>query len=204
LAGGVQVRYVDGESRCQQLPHRPRMKRGPRLPGRKKLIPASDREQMCPHSYIEEEELGLQIDCRECAGAQDIHNGRCLSGIVHVLARNAIPQTIVLMRDTHKRYRESALGDAFEAARALQRLNRAVVSTDRASDSRCRTCPASPSRVASALRRALLDDPGGYARCPAQCARSVVGHMDAVTGCDEGESCIGRTLADIGCAQEVR
>ena len=84
--------------------------------GRKKLVPAMSRELACPHTYQEEDELRLEIDCSSCPGPQDVMNRRCMTGMVNILCSEAVPRTVILKRHIHKRYRESALEGAFRAA----------------------------------------------------------------------------------------
>lgn len=153
-----------------------------------------NREQVCPHSYCEEEELRLEIDCSACPGAQDIRNGRCLSGMMHILCSEAVPQTVILKRHIHKRYRESALGRAFFAARLLSTLNRAIANPDPASDRRCRTCSASIPRTALALRQVLLDDPIRYMDSRSPISANLPGNV-AGAACERGVKCVDDALA---------
>jgi 50S ribosomal subunit-associated GTPase HflX len=165
-----------------------------RQQGRKKLVPAMNREQACPHTYQEEDELRLEIDCSSCPGAQDIRNRRCMSGMIHILSSEAVPNTIILKRHIHKRYREPALQRAFYAAGQLSVLNRAVANPDVASDTRCQTCRASTPRTAARLRQALLDDPMGYIdSLPALTARLRSDIEGAC--CANGEKCLEQVTA---------
>lgn len=162
--------------------------------GRKKLVPAIDRELKCPHAYCEEEELQLEIDCSICPGDQDMRNRRCLSGIVQILSSEAVPQTVILKRHIHKRYRESALLSACEAAQELAILTRTKAIVEPASDRRCQTCGASTSNIASSLRHILLDDPIAYIKDPSAVARRVRATLNQAN-CDKGPKCVEASLS---------
>lgn len=170
------------------------MERVRRQGGRKKLVPAMDRELKCPHTYCEEEELRLEIDCSACAGDQDMLNRRCMSGIVQILSSEAVPQTVVLKRHIHKRYRESALLTARGASQELAALTRTKAVLEPASDRRCQTCRASMSNVAGSLRRMLLDDPIAYMNNASAVARRVR-ETARPANCHKGLECVETSLS---------
>ncbi|MGB2826104.1 MAG: hypothetical protein WBC49_05660 [Thermoplasmata archaeon] len=170
--------------------------------GRKKLVPAMDRELKCPHTYCEEEELRLEIDCSACPGDQDIRNRRCMSGIVQILSSEAVPQTVILKRHIHKRYRESSLVPAREAARELAVLTRTKTLLEPASDRRCQTCSASTSNVAGNLRYMLLDDPITYMKDASAIARRVRATAGPAN-CDKGPGCVETSLSPSTRGSEV-
>jgi hypothetical protein len=163
--------------------------------GRKKLVPARDRELKCPHTYCEEEELRLEIDCSDCSGAQDMQNRRCMSGIVQILSSEALPHTVTLKRHIHKRYREQALHLTLSAAQELAVLNRTSANVDAASDKRCRTCHASAPRIADTLRHLLLNDPIAYTKD----FLSITEHIGAASkpaNCRNGPECVETALSE--------
>ncbi len=128
----------------------------------KQLAPSINPETKCPHEYIEDEGLQLEIDCSSCAGAHDLSNGKCLTGVLNVMATGAVPEAIVLRRFIHKRYRGEAIRLAATLASELASLNRAITSQEPPSDRRCRTCPVGADRVLRTLKRRLLDNPETY------------------------------------------
>jgi hypothetical protein len=132
----------------------------------KKLAPAPDPESVCPHKYAEEERIILEIDCSDCSGAQDLENTKCLVGVMRIICGGAEPGAVILKRSLHKRYRDNTVSLLRASASELVRLNRALSSTERPSDKRCRTCPASRENVLKTLRRRLLSDPRGYLSNP--------------------------------------
>lgn len=173
------------------------MESASRQQGRKKLVPAMNRELACPHAYQEEDELRLEIDCSSCPGPQDVMNKRCLTGMVNILCSEAVPQTVILKRHIHKRYRESALETAFQAARRLSALNRTISNHETASDGRCRTCHVSVPHTAAILRRTLLDDPVNYAvALPSLAAEARARACGAK--CDRASGCVEKALSLIG------
>lgn len=145
----------------------------------------------------------LEVDCSACAGAQDMQNKRCMSGIVHILSSETLPQTIVLKRHTHKRYRERSLRGAFDAARHLALLNRTSTNTDYASDEGCRTCSASVPRIASVLRKILLEDPVRYTSEPAASVARVRMGLGKGAACGKRASCVASALDNLGRLPEV-
>lgn len=134
----------------------------PRKGPTKKLAPAVKTSAGCPHEYAEEEELQLEIDCVSCKGAQDLNNRQCLSAVLNVLIAGARPDTIILKRYAHKRYRGKVVTMASAAASQLAMLNRAIASTETPSDKHCRTCPASAQNLLACMKRILVEDPSTY------------------------------------------
>lgn len=161
-----------------------------------------DRELKCPHTYCEEEELRLEIDCSDCPGDQDMRNRRCMSGIVQILSSESVPQTVILKRHIHKRYRESALLPAHEAAQELAVLTRTKTLLEPASDRRCQTCSASTSNVAGNLRCRLLDDPIAYMKDASEVARRVRATAGRAN-CDKGPGCVETSLSKTCRASQV-
>lgn len=168
----------------------------------KQLAPAMNPETKCPHRYVEEEGLQLEIDCSECPGAHDLANGKCLSGVLNVMAMGASPEAIILKRFIHKRYRGSAVSSACALATELAAINRALACQEAPSDRRCRTCPASPERILRNLRRKLLDEPGRYA-----VSRNALfdGFKDTAASeeCERSHRCLESVLASTSSQTEV-
>lgn len=128
----------------------------------KTFAPTIDPESSCPHRYTDDEGLLLEIDCTDCAGPHDLSNVRCIAGVTRVVSSGAMPESIVLRRFVHKRYRKGLLKLVERAARELAALNRALTTTDSLSDKECRTCAASRQQVIVSMKRKLLDDPRKY------------------------------------------
>ncbi len=160
----------------------------------KKLAPTISPDSGCPHDYSEFEGLQLEIDCSKCNGAHDLDNKKCLSAVMNVLANGAQPDTIILKRFIHKRYRGQAVELASKAAGTLAALNRAIASAQRPSDKRCRTCPASMDQVLVAMRHALLDDPVGYVQSPARVLRGLRICLPRIE-CERAVSCFDSALS---------
>ena len=129
---------------------------------RKTLVPAMDSDTPCPHRYSEDEGLVLEVDCRECQGAYDLSNDRCMTGIITILSAGPVPESVVLKRFIHRRYRGDAISTLAAMAAELSALNRASASMTPPSDRRCRTCAVSTSRIVADLRSALIDRPASY------------------------------------------
>jgi hypothetical protein len=127
--------------------------------GRKQLVPALSSEVKCPHEYRNDDELRLEVECGDCPGPQDLTNNRCLAGLLQILCSEAMPNTIILKRHIHRRYRESTLLPVFETALELAAMNRALSTRPEPSDKRCLTCEASAAKQANRIRRELLDRP---------------------------------------------
>lgn len=125
----------------------------------KKLAPSLSPNASCPHTYSDDEGIQLEIDCLECAGAHDLKNSKCLTGVLNVVSSGAEPEAIILKRFIHKRYRGEVVRRIASAASELAALNRAMVSAEPPSDKRCRTCAASSERVVSAMKLRLLENP---------------------------------------------
>lgn len=157
--------------------------------GRKKLVPVVGREAKCPHEYVEDDELRLEVECEGCHGPQDLANATCLRGIVQVLCSGARPNVLVLRRKTHKRYREKPLALVFEAASGLEAINRCLSAPHEASDKRCQTCQASMTWILGALRRCFLDDPLRFMQDPDGALDRALGSV-AVTRCGKASDCI--------------
>ena len=173
------------------------MESSDRQKGRKKLVPTISREQACPHTYQEEDELRLEIDCTSCPGPQDVANRRCMTGMINILCSEAVPQTLILKRHIHKRYREAVLETTFRAANRLSVLNRAISNTEGASDTRCRTCRVSVPNTAAFLRHALLDDPVGYIERQAALVEEARARTKGI-GCERARDCAEEALALVG------
>ena len=125
-----------------------------------------------------------------------------MSGIVQILSSEAVPQTVILKRHIHKRYRESALLPAREAARELAVLTRTKTFMEPASDRKCQTCSASMSNIAGNLRYMLLDDPIAYMRDASEIARRVRATVGPAN-CDKGPECVETSLSQSCRGSEV-
>jgi len=133
----------------------------------KRFAPSIKPESSCPHKYTEEDGLQLEIDCVDCAGAHDLSNSKCLAGVTTVVSGGAVPETVILKRFTHKRYRKDLVKLVAAAACELASLNRALASSDPMSDRECRTCSSSRQQVILAMKRRLLEDPRAYVQAGA-------------------------------------
>ena len=160
----------------------------------KKLAPAVNPETACPHEYTEDEGLQLEVHCMDCPGANDLANNRCLSGVLNIISGSARPEAIVLKRFMEKRYRGAELEWIGWLAQELAVYTRAANSTDRPSDRRCRTCPASRDRVLPALKRALLEDPRGYSAKRRDIADDLRSRCRSVS-CAGSQVCLGKVLS---------
>ncbi len=171
----------------------------------KKLAPASAPEHVCAHSYKEDEGLQLEIDCRECNGAHDLSNRKCLAGVVNALTSASNPESIVLRRYTDKRYRGEVVSWIALCASALSCLDRSISRREESSDRRCRTCPASKANVLASLRRALLDNPMGYIVDWAAIRKDIREMMSAQAArCVDAAKCIDDVLASADLQSGVR
>jgi len=169
----------------------------------KKLAPANAPEHACPHEYREDEGLQLEIDCRACKGAHDLGNRQCLSGVMNALAAASTPDTIVLRRYIDKRYRGESICVLISCASELAALDRLLTSKSVVSDRRCRTCQASRTNVIASAKRALLDDPMGYAEEKTAVWAEIQERMVASAGrCADAPECVTETLAEIGLKRE--
>lgn len=160
----------------------------------KKLAPTVDSETSCPHSFNDEDGFELEVDCHECPGASDLQNRRCASGMVHILATGARPESIVLKRYIHKRFRGGQVEVLRAAAEELCALNRAISAAEPPSDKECRTCVARATRVIAAMRARLLDDPAGYVGRAAELSDQFRSKAMA-TACARARSCVEETLS---------
>lgn len=158
------------------------------------MIPSISSEKSCPHRYSEEEWLQLEIDCLECPGPQDLGNSKCLAGVVNVLAGGAIPESVVLRGYTHRRYRGDALDIATRAASAMARVNRTIASTERPSDRRCRTCPASMEQIMAAIKRQILARPEECLRHPDSLVSEIQARASNLD-CQNSTACVNRSIA---------
>jgi len=159
----------------------------------KKLAPTISPDSGCPHDYIEYEGLQLEVDCSKCNGAHDLSNKKCLSAVMNVLTEGAQPDTIILKRFMHKRYRGEAVELASTAAGILATINRAIASTQRPSDKRCRTCPASTDQVLLTMKLALMDDPTEYVRSPMHMLAGLRMCLPRIA-CEQAEACFDSAL----------
>jgi hypothetical protein len=125
----------------------------------KKLVPTVSSEEPCKHAFSHDGGLILEVDCATCSGAQDLNNGKCVAGIVNILASGVVPDTIVLKRHIHIRHRADSISWLLSLATCMASSRRMQESGSGPSDSRCRTCPASRERVASLLVAKIREDP---------------------------------------------
>lgn len=197
----VQVDYTHGQYRCLIRSIAVVMTRT-RIGGRKKLVPVVSREAKCPHEFVDDEELTLEVECESCHGPQDLANNRCLRGIVQVLCCGARPNILVLKRKIHKRYSGSPLPELIEAASGLEALNRCLSVPRELSDRRCQTCQASMPSLITALRRSFLDDPLGFVTDPERTLNGAVRSV-AVTGCGDAPDCIHRAIVELRSSWKV-
>lgn len=134
----------------------------------KRLAPSISSEMICPHIYAEDDGVHLEVDCSACAGAHDLSNNKCLAGVMNVVCCGAVPDTIILKRFIHKRYRRDTVGLAATAASELAALNRALAPSNQAPERACRSCAANKHEVIAEMRQRLLDDPAVYVISAAQ------------------------------------
>ncbi len=128
----------------------------------KRLAPNLGTNAICPHEYVEDEGVQLEIDCTDCPGAHDLANRKCLTSAINAVSAGGTPESVILKRFTHKRYRGSMVVVVSRAATELSALNRVLAATEPASDKDCRTCAASKQSIIAELKRLLLEDPGAY------------------------------------------
>ena len=160
----------------------------------KKLAPAIDSETSCPHAFNDEDGFELEVDCQDCPGASDIQNRRCASGMIQILASGARPESIVLKRYIHKRFRGEHVELLRAAAEELSALNRAISATSPPSDKECRTCSASTHRLIPELRARLLEDPARYVSAPDWLSEILCSRASATT-CVRAAACMRDTLS---------
>lgn len=160
----------------------------------KRLAPAIAPNACCSHSFSDDEGLQLEIDCSECAGAHDLKNNKCLTGIVNVMSVGAEPEAIILKRFIHKRYRGDLVRRAALAAVELAALNRALIAVEPPSDKRCRTCQASAEQVVTAMKRRLLENPVEYVSSN----EKIVEDIESVAlfhACENARACVDRGIS---------
>lgn len=155
----------------------------------KRLAPSIKPESSCPHKYTEDDGLQLEVDCLDCAGAHDLSNSKCMAGVTTVVSGGAVPETVILKRFTHKRYRKELVRLVAAAACELASLNRALASTDPMSDKQCRTCTSSRRQVILAMKRRLLEDPRSYVQAGEALADELK-HARATTTCARARACV--------------
>jgi hypothetical protein len=160
----------------------------------KKLVPALNPETSCPAEFKEEDGLSLEVDCGSCQGANDLSNKNCLSGIVHSISNGPRPDTIVLKKFIHKRYRGECVRLACTVASELSALKMAIASIDSPSDRRCRTCTASSRNVLGSAKRALLQDPFRYL-LERSAVKDELFHELSASTCPKANACISEGLS---------
>jgi len=182
----LHVAYDGGDGRRTGGSVRKAMKRD-RRPA-KRLAPTPSPEASCPHEFTGAEGLQLEVDCETCGGAQDLLNRRCLTGLVNVVVRNAVPDTIILKRFMHKRYRNETVKLVAGAASELSALTRALGSASTPSDRKCRTCPCSAVKLIAEMRKSLLRDPEAYL-LGSGLTESILDGAISRSGCERGREC---------------
>jgi len=160
----------------------------------KKLAPAIASDARCPHIFSEDCGIQLEINCLECAGAHDLENRKCLTGIVNVVSLGAEPEVIILKRFIHKRYRGASVKRIASAAAELSALNRALDSVEAPSDKQCQTCPASTQKIIAALKRSLMEDPAGFVSSPAEAFKEIESHAFS-RACEKARACVNTGLS---------
>jgi len=158
------------------------------------LAPALACENVCKHEFTGAEGLQLEVDCEACPGAQDLESRGCMMGLMNVVAQGAVPDTVILKRFMHMRYRGEAVRTIAAAASELSALTRALRCASTVSDRKCRTCSCNRTRLATHLRTLLLDDPGRYVRSPGT-AESALDEAVRGAACERGEECASRVRA---------
>lgn len=161
----------------------------------KRRAPSRTAETPCPHSFIEDEGMNLEIECGSCSGAHDLANAKCLGGVMLALIGGACPESIVLKRAIHKRYRGEAVRSARGLANLLADLSRALSGVDAPSDKTCRTCPARKDRIISILRSNLLRNPLGT-DLRTQCARDIMEELGPIR-CEKALGCVNEALSSV-------
>lgn len=166
----------------------------------KRLAPTLSPEASCPHEFTGAEGLQLEVDCEACGGAQDLLNRRCLAGLVNVIVRNAVPDTIILKRFMHKRYRNETVRLVADAASELSALTRALTSASIPSDRKCRTCPCSTGKLIAEMRKSLLQDPEAYLLEPGRVG-SLLDSAASRSGCERARECVEKARSTRTTAQ---
>jgi hypothetical protein len=160
----------------------------------KRLAPTIGPDALCPHIFTEDEGIQLEIECTDCGGAHDLSNSRCLLGVMNVVCGGAVPETVILKRYTHKRYRKNTVRLVSIAASELSSLNRALATPDQASDKECRTCFASKQQVVSDMKRRLLENPRSYVLGGALLVEDIK-RAHAAVACVRASACINSGLS---------
>lgn len=160
----------------------------------KKLAPTIAPDARCPHTFSEDNGIQLEIDCSQCAGAHDLRNSKCLTGVVNVMSLGAEPEVIILKRFIHKRYRGEFVRQVVSAATELAALNRALASSEPPSDKHCRTCTVSMEHVIAAMRRKLIENPAIYVSS-AESAFSDIETKALSHACAKARACIDKGLS---------
>ncbi|MBU1157920.1 MAG: hypothetical protein KKE24_01110 [Candidatus Thermoplasmatota archaeon] len=160
----------------------------------KKLAPARHADLHCPHSYTSEHGLQLEVDCSACTGAQDINNGNCARGILNILRSGVEPDSIILKRYIHRRYRSESFKSLCELATELSVLNRIVSAQVIPSDKRCLTCSASKEKTAEYLINQLRHDPVAYAKRK-RALSDRLKDIASEASCPKGHDCLREALA---------
>ena len=160
----------------------------------KRLAPTISPDTHCPHVFTEDEGIQLEIECTDCGGAHDLSNSRCLLGVMNVVCGGAVPETVILKRYTHKRYRRDAVRLVSVAALELSSLNRALATPDQSSDKECRTCVASRQQIVSDMKRRLLENPETYVLGGAILADNIR-RAHATPACARAGACIDSGLS---------
>lgn len=155
----------------------------------KKLVPCLDADRTCDHRFVEDEGMTLEVDCRDCSGAQSIDNARCAAGIVNVLASGVVPEAVVLRRYIDVRYRSERIWGLRSAAASLAALRRLGEQPNEPSDKRCRTCPASRGRLASEMVRRVRADPVSFSESRASLSDVLARELSSVA-CPRLRGCV--------------
>ena len=138
----------------------------------------------------------LSIDCNACAGAHDLRNQRCYAGVLNILASGAQPDSIVLKRYIHKRYRGEAVRIVIMAASELASLRRGIAALDPPSDRKCRTCPASAHRVLLQARLHLAESPLSPPVDRLALTNMILQRVTA-DACEKAPTCVSRILQTV-------
>ena len=162
--------------------------------GRKTLVPILSREAKCQHTYEDDDELSLHVDCSECQGAQDLANNRCLTGVLQILSSEAKPDTLILKRHIHRRYREPCLSILMGMASELAAVNRALSMKSVPSDRRCLTCEASMPSLLGRIRREFLEDPRSFSETRAAVLDRIRDDLEDID-CDRLSGCVTRAYS---------
>lgn len=169
----------------------------------KKLAPTSRPEAACPHEFVHDEGVQLEIDCDSCAGAHDLLARNCLVGAVNAAALGPQLDTIILRRMIHKRYRGEVVQLVISLGRQLSALNRAIASTPQPALKDCRTCSARRDRVLSKVRSMMLEDPASWNPDRILSGMSA-GMLAPNTSCARAGECVKRALEVLSSAGGAR